>query len=122
MYACGENFTETVRVASGVTLYGALDCSNDWTYDAQKQTVLTAGAGAIPLTLASTATGADVFDFAVTAADNTAPGGSSIAVVVDKASGDVHAVRSDRREGERWERGDERGDAGDAGAWGAEGR
>jgi hypothetical protein len=86
LYACGENFTETVKVSSGVTLYGALDCSKGWTYDASKRTVLTSSADAIPLTLASTAMGVEMFDFAITAADATAMGGSSIAAVVDHAT------------------------------------
>jgi hypothetical protein len=87
VYACGEVFTEAVQVTAATTLYGALDCAKGWAYDATKQTVLTAAAGAIPLTLTSTVVGAEVLDFKIVAADNTkTPGGSSIAVVVDQAS------------------------------------
>ena len=86
VYACGEQFKETLTLSAGVTLYGALACSNGWTYDAGKKTVLTAEADAIPLTLASTAMGAEVLDVAVSAANATKPGGSSIAVVVDHAT------------------------------------
>jgi len=88
IYACAgaTPYTEAVVVQDAVTLYGALDCDG-WAYDATKKTVLTASAGAIPLTLKSTAVGAEVFDFSITAADNTTtPGGSSIAVVVDQAT------------------------------------
>lgn len=86
VYACGEGFTEAVKLAEGVTLYGALDCDNGWTYDAMKKTVLTAAPDAIPLVLASTATGAEVFDFAISSQAATKSGGSSIAVLVDHAT------------------------------------
>ena len=69
----------------GVTLYGALDCTKGWAYDASKKTALTATADAVPLTLSASATGAvvSVFDFAITAADASAAGGSSIAVLAN---------------------------------------
>jgi hypothetical protein len=86
VYACGEIFTEAVTVTSGTTLHGALDCANGWVYDPQKKTVLTAAAGDVPLTLTSTVVGAEVLDFKIAAADATAVGGSSIAVVADHAT------------------------------------
>jgi hypothetical protein len=81
VYACGENFTEVVSISASVTIYGALVCSQTWMYDATQKTQLTTTADAIPLTLASTASGTVVHDFAITAADAMAPGGSSIAVL-----------------------------------------
>ena len=75
-----------VIAISAVTLHGAMDCSTGWKYDAAKKTVLTAAADKIPMTLAPTATGAEVIDFSITAASAAKSGGSSIAVVVDKAT------------------------------------
>ena len=87
IYACAgaAPYTEAVTFDKGVTLYGALDCAHGWAYDAKKKTVLTAKADAIPLTLTSAASGAEVVDFKIIAADATASGGSSIAVVADHA-------------------------------------
>ena len=76
---------EAVTVDQTVTLFGALDCAT-WAYDAAKKTQLTAAADAVPLTLASTAGGSEVHDFAITAADASTAGGSSIAVIDDGAS------------------------------------
>jgi hypothetical protein len=81
VYACGESFTESVTVSTKVTLYGALVCSQDWSYDSTQKTKLAAAADAIPLTLASTAGGTALHDFAVAAADAMKAGGSSIAVL-----------------------------------------
>lgn len=86
VYACGEIFTEAVKLDAGTTLHGALDCANGWAYDPQKKTVVTAAAGAIPLTLTSTVVSAQVLDLKVVAADATAAGGSSIAVLADHAT------------------------------------
>ena len=94
VYACGESFREPVSVTTGVTLYGALDCANGWAYDGSKKTALTASADAIPLTLSASATGAvvSVFDFAITAADASAAGGSSIAVLANGATATLARV------------------------------
>jgi hypothetical protein len=81
VYACGETFTETVSISASVTVYGALVCSQTWLYDPTQKTLLTAAADAIPMTLASTAGGTVIHDFAITAADATMAGGSSIAVL-----------------------------------------
>ena len=87
IYACAwaAPYTEAVTFDKGVTLYGALDCVHGWAYDAKKKTVLTAKADAIPLTLTSAASGAEVVDFKIIAADAMVSGGSSIAVVADHA-------------------------------------
>jgi hypothetical protein len=86
VYACSEPFKEAVTLSASVALFGALDCTNGWVYDASKKTTLTAEPDAIPLTVASSASGAEAHDFAITAADAMKDGGSSIAVVVDQAA------------------------------------
>jgi len=86
VYACGESFTETVTIQADATLYGALDCTSDWRHVAEKNTQLTAGADAMPLTVGTATTSASVYDFAITSANAAKPGGSSIAVLVTQAT------------------------------------
>jgi hypothetical protein len=87
IYACAgaTPFSEVVTVNKAVTLFGAMDCTS-WAYDATNKTQLTAAADAVPLTLTSAASGSELHDFAITAADATTAGASSIAIVDDGAS------------------------------------
>ncbi len=83
VYACAEVFDEAVTVAEGITIYGGLDCANDWALLAETKTTVAAPSDAIALTVESTAAGLVVNDLAMEATNATAPGGSSIAVLVD---------------------------------------
>jgi hypothetical protein len=86
VYACAEEFAEAVTIAQGVTIYGGLDCAKAWAYvGATKKTALTADADAIPLMVTSTASGTEIYDVAITAADAMKEGGSSIALLDDGA-------------------------------------
>ena len=86
VYACAESFTEAVTISAAVDLYGGLDCKN-WAYvGGTKKTTLTAAADAVPLTMTSTATAAQVEDFAIEAVNAATAGGSSIAVLADQAT------------------------------------
>jgi hypothetical protein len=93
VYACAGAmpFSEAVTVSKSVTLFGGMDCAT-WAYDATNKTQLTAAADAVPLTLASTAGGSEVHDFAITAADAMTAGGSSIAMIAEVASVELEAV------------------------------
>ncbi|XXT22109.1 PGRS family protein [Sorangium sp. So ce429] len=55
VYICAgdaEELSEVVEVPGGITLYGGLDCSDDWTWIGNlTRTVLTANEGEIPLTM-----------------------------------------------------------------------
>jgi hypothetical protein len=87
VYACGEVFDkETVSISTRATLFGALDCTNQWKHDASKKTQLSPTAEGIALTISKATTSAEVFDFAITSADPMQAGGSSIAVLVAQAS------------------------------------
>lgn len=86
IYACGEAFMETVTLSADITLFGALDCTNGWTYDASKKTVLTTDADAIPMIVTNTASDVKVYDFTIAATDAMKDGESSIAVIVDGAT------------------------------------
>jgi hypothetical protein len=96
IYACAGAmpYSEAVVIDTTATLFGALDCTS-WVYAAAKKTALTAAPDAIPLTLAGSADGAEVVDFAITAASPSDPkgGGSSIAVAVDDVAAEL--VRCD---------------------------
>ncbi len=87
IYACAgaSPFTEAVVVDKAVSLYGGLDCTT-WAYDAANKTALTASANSVPFTVTGAAGSSAVYDFAITAADATTPGGSSIAVLDDGAA------------------------------------
>lgn len=87
VYACADEtkpFDEAVSLSSGVTIYGGLDCANDWVYDPKKKSAWTAPADSVPLTAGAGANVA-VFDFSIAARDAEKEGGSSIAVLASQA-------------------------------------
>jgi hypothetical protein len=87
VYACAEVFAGSVTLANGSAIYGGLDCTKQWTYvGAMKKSVLTGDADQVALTLASTAKEAEVVDFTIQAANATAAGGSSLAVLADQVT------------------------------------
>jgi len=87
VYACGEVFDkETVSITENAALYGALDCAKGWAYDAAKKTQLAPTVDAIALSISKATTNTEVYDFAITSANATQDGGSSIAVLVAQAT------------------------------------
>ncbi|KYG10003.1 hypothetical protein BE21_14720 [Sorangium cellulosum] len=94
VYACAEGFEEAVEVAGSVTLYGGLDCASGWGWAGeQRKTVLTAGAGEIPLVMRGGGgeTNVRVEDVhvqarGIDAGDVTLAGASSIAAVAEEVS------------------------------------
>jgi len=83
IYACAEVFAEAVTIATGVELWGGLDCSSKWAYVGEtKKTTLAPEPGAIPLRFAAGAGRAIAADIHAEAADGPPPGGSSIAALV----------------------------------------
>lgn len=92
IYVCAGAmpYSEALAIDKPATLFGGLDCGT-WAYDASKKTQLTAAADAVPMTLTSSASGSAVEDFAITAVDANAAGGSSIAVLDNGA--DLNVTR-----------------------------
>ncbi|MEO7330718.1 MAG: PGRS family protein, partial [Minicystis sp.] len=89
VYACtSAPFGEAVIVASGVEIYGGFDCAKEWAWKADARSVLEGPADKIALVLESSAGSVKVENFAIASASATKPGGSSIAVVVDKVTVD----------------------------------
>jgi hypothetical protein len=87
IYVCAEEMTGSVTLSSGVTMYGGLDCHKGWVYVGGKtKSVLKGEADKPALVIGKEADGAAVVDFAIQGADAVAPGGSSIAAVVDQAA------------------------------------
>lgn len=87
--ACAQSFDEGVTLLGGVHLYGGLDCASDWRHGSGKTTVAPTTAGVVPLTLAQSMTMGAVSrleDVIAMAPATSAPGGSSIAVIADRAS------------------------------------
>ena len=87
VYVCAEELAGSVTLAIGTSIYGGLDCTKEWAYvGATQKSALVGDADTVALTIASTATGAEVADFTITAAGAKTPGSSSIAVLVDQAT------------------------------------
>ena len=85
--ACAQEFSEPVVVPAGVTLKGGLNCSGAWEdIGALVRTTITAGPNVVPLQLLGSSGVTRVDSINVKAADATAPGGSSIAVIVEGAT------------------------------------
>ena len=90
IYACTDGFSEAVTLPAGTSLYGGLDCAQNWTYvGASTHSPLTAAADSVPLTLAAGSGTTRVQDMDVTAAPAAVAGGSSIAVVADGVSAEL---------------------------------
>ena len=87
IYACAEVFTEQVELSGGISILGGFDCADGWRYvGASRKTELTAGAGVIPLKVSGGSGTSRLEDLHVRAAAADVDGGSSIAVVVDRAT------------------------------------
>ncbi len=82
IYLCGEKFPEAVSLTAGTSLFGGLKCTTDWSYDASTKSVVNGPSGSVALKVSGAGSSA-VQDVAVTAADATMPGDSSIATLVD---------------------------------------
>lgn len=95
VYACAQDFAEAVTLAAPVDSFGGLDCeAGTWAWVGEtSKTRIAAPADAVALVIEPGASGSLVADFLVEAASAMAPGGSSIAVLVDEASAEL--VRCD---------------------------
>jgi len=87
VYACASApYSESVTIAAPIEMYGGFECSKGWAWRADARSTLNGPAGAVALTLTKQADGAKVQRFAITAANATEKGGSSIAVAADVAA------------------------------------
>ncbi|WP_437511464.1 hypothetical protein [Sorangium sp. So ce1099] len=106
VYACagdGEEFSEVVEVPGGVTLYGGLDCNDDWLWmGGATKTVLTADEGMIPLTMGGSSGAVRIEDLRVeaksTAQQHDGAGMSSIAALAHGTA--VELVRCELEAGD----------------------
>jgi hypothetical protein len=92
IYLCGEPFLEIVTAAEHGFLYGGLDCSTNWGYDAAQRTLLSAPADAITLSVLGK-TRIEVYDVDISAENAMKQGGSAIAILAD-GEADVSLSRS----------------------------
>ncbi len=83
IYLCGEKFSEAVALTAGTSIFGALKCSSDWSYDVSTKSAISGPAGSIALKISGTSGSTTVQDVAATAGDGMMPGDSSIAALVD---------------------------------------
>lgn len=98
VYLCGT-VNERVDIPAGVSIFGGFDCTgNEWNYDAAQRGSITPAAPAAdaPFQSSIRITGSGttkIEDINVVAANATFEGGSSIAVIIDKAT--VNFTRAD---------------------------
>src|SRR5512132_864256 len=84
VYACASApYKEAVTIAAPIEMYGGFECAKGWAWKADARSALNGPAGAVALTLTKQGDGAKVQGFAITAANATTKGGSSIAVAVE---------------------------------------
>ncbi|MBI4699808.1 MAG: PGRS family protein [Deltaproteobacteria bacterium] len=88
IYLCAESFKESVELLAGVSLYGGLECTGDWSYAKGKPSEIAGAANSIALRISGSGE-STVADVNVTAPDATEPGASSIAVLVDTATVEI---------------------------------
>ncbi|CAN91763.1 PE_PGRS family protein [Sorangium cellulosum So ce56] len=91
VYACAEEFQETLTVTSSVTVFGALDCATHWRWGDEPKTTLIATPGAVPLTMrvvGGTVHLEDLHIIAPSIAPNDA-GTSAIAAIADHSKVDL---------------------------------
>ncbi|HSQ65306.1 MAG TPA: hypothetical protein VLM85_18935 [Polyangiaceae bacterium] len=92
LYVCEGTYAEDVTLDAshdGVSIYGGYACGA-WTYSGNKPQI---GAGTLALKIDTTTKPITIEDVLVKAADATAPGGSSVAALVNGAAGAVSFVR-----------------------------
>jgi len=93
IYLCGESFAEAVKIKSGRTIYGGLDCAKDWSWSAETKSEVSPAAGEVPLVV-DPQIGFAAADVVWRAKDAVEAGGSSIAVIVTSGA-EVSLTRCD---------------------------
>jgi hypothetical protein len=87
VYACAEDLpvTMTLEVPAGTVIYGGLDCDGGWgVAQGSKRTVVRAPSdGVLPMRLKAGVGATELHRMHIEAGDGIAPGGSSIAVIVE---------------------------------------
>ncbi|WP_437535164.1 hypothetical protein WME79_13040 [Sorangium sp. So ce726] len=105
--ACASGaFAESVTIGAEVDVIGGFDCAADWTWSAEARSAIEAPADEIALVLSEGASGAKVRSFAVSAANATESGGSSIGVAVADVEAelvDVEVTAGDGMDGAKGE-------------------
>ncbi|MEO7109248.1 MAG: hypothetical protein ABI183_02320, partial [Polyangiaceae bacterium] len=79
VYACVGNYSEQITLANGVSIFGDLDCNQDWVVVTKHAVIQAPASPAARADQITTATRVDSLD--ITAPDATTAGGSSIALV-----------------------------------------
>jgi hypothetical protein len=89
VFACAEDFAETVVLPPGVTIYGGLDCNDEWRYKAGKTVIAPLESGAPALDLPPGPAKTHLEDILVRARDADKPGQSSIAMRAIEATAEL---------------------------------
>ncbi|NUP08641.1 MAG: hypothetical protein HOW73_21545 [Polyangiaceae bacterium] len=86
IYVCAGQIEEALTVPATITLYGGLDCDDDWKWELDHRTQWTADTGDIPLTIVGAPAlggGRTIAGFDVVAQNGAVVGESSVAGVVN---------------------------------------
>ena len=97
VYACADPFKESVRVPAGTSIYGGLDCAKRWTL-ANSKTLLVAGSNNVPMKLDSGVERTLIKGMEIIAPPSTAPGSSSIAMIIDDVEAEIDLSRLEARD------------------------
>ncbi|WP_437298662.1 hypothetical protein [Sorangium sp. So ce426] len=91
VYACAEEFEETLTVTSSVTVFGALDCTANWRWGDEPKTTLRATPPAVPLTMRVVGGTVHLEDLHIVARsiDQADAGTSAIAAIADHSKVDL---------------------------------
>lgn len=89
IYVCAESFDEALTIPAGAAIFGGLDCVAGWTWSPKSRTTLTAPPDQIPIKLLAGGSTTRLENLLVAAADSFAPGGSSIAGIIDNQTAEL---------------------------------
>ncbi|WP_437929606.1 hypothetical protein WMF37_10140 [Sorangium sp. So ce291] len=86
VYACAQTFEEALTVTEGVTIFGGLDCDENWQWQDGNETTLTASPGAVPLAVRAVGKTVRLEDVHIVApsVDPDDAGTSAIAAIADQ--------------------------------------
>lgn len=99
VYACEGAFSEAIRVPTGLLVFGGLDCQKGWTWAAGHRTKVSAPAAAtapsgteVAARLLSGKGKTVIEDLDIEAPDGLLPGVSSVALLVEDTTAELHRV------------------------------
>ncbi|MEJ7732750.1 MAG: PGRS family protein [Polyangiaceae bacterium] len=88
VYICAQSFAESIKVPSGLRMFGGLDCADGWRWQSKVATEIAPPMG-VPITLLEGAGTTLLHDITARAADATEEGTSSIALMAIRTAAEL---------------------------------